>query len=78
MWSWPINLQHGQVDTGLGERGAEGVPQRMRMALWHTGFHPVVTEDRAQPGRGERPPAVRPLVTTNSAVAVVSGRSTSR
>ena len=70
--------QHGQVDTGLGERGAEGVPQRMRMALWHTGFHPVVTEDRAQPAGVSGRPRCGPLVTTNSAVAVVSGRSTSR
>ena len=52
-------LHHRQIHPGLGQRGAERVPQRVRMPRRHTGFRPVVPENRAQPGRGQRLAPVR-------------------
>ena len=49
-------LHHGQVHAGLGQRGAEGVPQRVRCPGRDPSGGPVVAEDRPQPGRGQRPP----------------------
>ena len=54
-------LQHRQVHAGLGQRGAEGVPQRVRMTRRHPGLVPVIAEDRAQPGRRQRLAPMRAL-----------------
>jgi hypothetical protein len=47
-------LHHRQVHARLGQRGAEGMPQRMRVPTRHTRALPVVAEDRPQPGRCQR------------------------
>ncbi len=65
-------LQHRQVHPGLGQGGAERVPQRVRMTGRHPGDRPVIAKHRAQPGRGQRLPRCGPLATRNNASA---GRS---
>ncbi len=47
-------LHHRQVDTGFGERGAERVPQRVRVTAGHAGQFPVIAEHPPQPLQGER------------------------
>ena len=54
-------LHHRKINTGLGQRGAERVPQRVRMPADDPGQLTVVAEDRAQPGRGQRLTPVRAL-----------------
>ena len=54
-------LHHRKIDTGLGQRGAERVPQRVRMPADDPGQVTVVAEDRAQPGRRQRLTPVRSL-----------------
>lgn len=54
-------LQHHQVDTGLGQGGAEGMPQGVWMTGRHPGDGPVVTEHCPQPGRGQRLSTMRAL-----------------
>jgi hypothetical protein len=44
-------LHHGKINSGFGERGAEGVPQRVRVSADDPGQVTVVTKDRAQPSR---------------------------
>lgn len=46
-------LHHRQVDAGLGQHGAEGVPQRVWMSTGDSGDLPVVPEDRAQARRSQ-------------------------
>ena len=47
-------LDDREVHSGLGQRGPERVPQRMRVGGRNPRLGAVVTEDRAQPGRGQR------------------------
>lgn len=47
-------LHHRQIDTGLGHRGAERMAQCMWVTGEHSGLDPVIPEDRAQSGRGQR------------------------
>jgi hypothetical protein len=54
-------LDNREIHPGLGQGGAEGVPQRVRVPGGHVSAHPVVAEDRAQPGRGQPLAAVRSL-----------------
>lgn len=42
-------LHDGQVDAGLGQRGAKGVTQRVRVARRHPAAGAVITKHRAQP-----------------------------
>src|SRR5450759_3291275 len=44
-------LDDGKVDAGLGQRGAEGVAQRVGVSGRDPGSFPVIAEDGAQPGR---------------------------
>lgn len=71
-------LQHRQIDPRLGQRGAERVPQRMRIAGRHPGPHAVIAEHRPQPCAVNGPPRVGPLATRNSVWLSLSGRSLSR
>lgn len=52
-------LHHRQIDPGLGQCGAERMPQRVRVPSGDTGQLPVIAEDRPQPGRGQRLAPVR-------------------
>ena len=72
------SLHHREVDAGLGQGGAEGVPQRVRVPGGDPGDLAVIAEDAAQPGLRQRLPAVGPLATMNMRVLAVSGRSASR
>jgi hypothetical protein len=54
-------LQHGQVHARLGQCGAEGMPQGVRVPGRHPGLPAVVTEDGAQPGWRQRLAPVRAL-----------------
>ena len=46
-------LHDGEIDARFGERGAEGVPECVRMAAWDTSRRPVIAKDRAQARRGQ-------------------------
>ena len=50
-------LHHGQIHTGLGQSGAEGVAQGVGMRGRDAGDLAVIAEDPPQPRRGERLPA---------------------
>jgi hypothetical protein len=42
------------IHPGLSQRGAQRVPQCVRISSRHTGFRAAMPKDRAQPRRGER------------------------
>ena len=42
------SLHYCEVDAGLGQGSAEGVPECMGVTAGHAGGDPVVTKDRAQ------------------------------
>lgn len=72
-------LHDCEIHPGVGQCGAERVPQRVRGAGTHPGHLTVVAEDRAQPCGVSGWPRVGPFATTNNAVVVaVSGRSCNR
>ena len=48
-------LHHREIDPGLGQGRPERVPQGMRMPAGDPAQPAVIAEDRAQPGRGQRP-----------------------
>ncbi len=54
-------LHHREIDARLGQRGPERVPQGVRVTANDSGHAAVITEDRAQPGRGQRLAPVGPL-----------------
>src|SRR5450756_1421000 len=58
-------LDDGKVDAGLGQRGTEGVAQRVGVSGRDPGSFPVIAEDGAQPGRAERLAAVRAVSYTH-------------
>lgn len=55
------SLDDGQVDTGLGQRGAERVPQCVRMTRAHARPFAVIAEHCPQPRGRELLPPVRTL-----------------
>ena len=54
-------LDDRQVGAGLGQRGPERMPQRVRVAVRHARPFPVIPEHGPQPLGGERASPVRSL-----------------